>query len=160
VKADMDRIRAVAAGSGGLSLQMRRVLPAAPQLVFAAFTDSNQLAKWWGPQGFTMPSAYFDPHVGEAYRLEMRPPEGDSFYLTGEFREVDAPARLAFTFVYEDPDPDDVETVVELSFRSLDAMTEVAFSQGQFKTEARRQLHQSGWADSFDRLERLLSVGA
>jgi uncharacterized protein YndB with AHSA1/START domain len=150
----------VAAGSDGLSLEMRRVLPATQQLVFAAFTDSNQLAKWWGPQGFTMPSARFEPHVGEAYRLEMQPPEGDSFYLTGEFHEVDPPSRLTFTFVYEDPDPDDVETVVELSFRSRDAMTEVTFTQGQFKTEARRQLHQSGWTDSFDRLEQLLSVEA
>jgi uncharacterized protein YndB with AHSA1/START domain len=156
----MARIRTVAAGSGGLSLEMRRVLPAAPRLVFAAFTDSNQLARWWGPQGFTMPSVHFDPHVGETYRIEMQPPEGDAFYLTGEFREVDPPARLAFTFVYEDPDPDDVETVVELSFRSFGSETEIAFTQGPFKTEARRQLHQNGWGDSFDRLEQLLSVGA
>ena len=35
----------------------------------------------------------------------MQPPEGDPFYLTGEFREVDPPARLAYTFVWEDPIP-------------------------------------------------------
>ena len=73
-----------------------------------------------------------------SYRIEMQPPEGDAFYLTGEFREVDPPARLAYTFVWEDPDPDDVETVVELSFRDLGESTEVAFTQGPFKTEARR----------------------
>jgi uncharacterized protein YndB with AHSA1/START domain len=48
----------------------------------------------------------------------MQPPEGDSFYLTGEFREVDPPARLAYTFVWEDPDPDDVATLVVLEFRA------------------------------------------
>ena len=31
-------------------------------------------------------------------------------YLTGEFRDVDPPARLTYTFVRGDPDPDDVET--------------------------------------------------
>ena len=150
----------MAAGSGELLLEMRRVLPAEPRLVFAAFTDANELAKWFGPQGFTMPSAQFDPRVGEAYRIEMQPPEGDAFYLSGKFRDVDPPARLAFTFAYENPDPDDVENVVELSFRSRGAETEVAFTQGPFKTEARRQLHEDGWGDSFDKLERLLSVGA
>lgn len=150
----------MAGGSGGLSVEMRRVLPAPQRLVFADLTDPNELAEWWGPEGFTMPSVQFDPRVGESYRIEMRPPQGDSFYLTGEFREVDPPARLAYTFVYEDPDPDDVATVVELSLRSLPAATEVAFTQGPFKTEARRQLHRNGWRDSFDKLERLVSFGA
>jgi uncharacterized protein YndB with AHSA1/START domain len=150
----------VPAGTEGLILEMRRVLPAAPRLVFAAFTDPNELKKWFGPQGFTVPSAQVDPHVGGAYRLEMRPPEGDAFYLGGQFREIDPPARLVFTFAYEDPDPDDVENVVELSFRSRGAETEVAFTQGPFRTEARRRLHEDGWRDSFDKLERLLSAGA
>jgi uncharacterized protein YndB with AHSA1/START domain len=140
-----------------LTLEMTRVLPAAPSVVFAAFSEPDELAKWWGPQGFTVGSLDFEPRVEATYRIEMQPPEGDPFYLTGEFREVKSPARLAFTFVYEDPDPDDVENVVELSFRDLGESTEVAFSQRPFKTEARRELHRGGWADSFDRLEQLLS---
>jgi uncharacterized protein YndB with AHSA1/START domain len=59
--------------------------------------------------------------------------------------------------VYEDPDPDDVETLVELSFRDLGGSTEVVFTQGRFKTEARRELHRHGWTDSFDRLEQVIS---
>ena len=104
--------------SGELTLEMKRVLPASPSLVFAAFSDPDKVAKWWGPEDLTVPSLEFDPRVGASYRLEMQPPGGDPFYLTGEFREVDPPVRLAFTFVYEDPDPDDVDTLVELSFRA------------------------------------------
>jgi uncharacterized protein YndB with AHSA1/START domain len=142
---------------GDLTLEMTRSLPALPSVVFAAFSDPGELAKWWGPEGFTVGSLDFDPRVGRTYRIEMQPPEGDPFYLTGEFREVDPPARFAFTFVYEDPDPDDVETLVELSFDDLGQSTELVFTQGRFKTEARRQLHRSGWTDSFDRLEQLIS---
>ena len=90
----------------------------------------------------------------------MQPPEGNRFYLTGEFREVDPPGRLAYTFVWEDPDPDDADTVVDLSFRDLGESTAVDLRQGPFKTEARRGLHRDGWTDSFDKLERLLSVRA
>ena len=87
----------------------------------------------------------------------MQPPEGDRFYLAGEFRELDPPARLAYTFVWEDPAPDDVETIVALSFRDLGEATEVALTQGPFKTEGRRALHRDGWTDSFDKLELLIS---
>jgi uncharacterized protein YndB with AHSA1/START domain len=144
------------AQSGELTLGMKRVLPAAPSVVFGAFSDPEELAKWWGPEGFTAPSLEFDPRVGGSYRIEMQPPEGNPFYLIGEFREVDPPARLAFTFMWEDPDPDDVETLVELSFRDLGDSTEVVFTQGPFKTEARRELHRGGWTDSFDKLEQFI----
>ena len=112
-----------------LTLELTRVLPAARSGVFGAFSDPTQLAKWWGPEGFTIPSLEFQPRVGGRYRIEMQPPEGDRFYLAGEFRELDPPARLAYTFVWEDPAPDDVETVVGLSFRDLGEATEVALTQ-------------------------------
>ena len=141
-------------------LEAERVLPAPPPVVFAAFSDPGQLVKWWGPEGFTTPSLQFEPRVGESYRIEMQPPEGDPFWLTGEFREVDPPVRLAFTFVWEDPASDDVETSVALTFRELGESTEVDLEQGPFKTEARRALHRDGWRDSFDKLERLISAQA
>jgi uncharacterized protein YndB with AHSA1/START domain len=148
----------VAAPSGELTLELERVLPAAPSVLFRAFSESNDLAKWWGPYGYTAPSMEFDPRVGETYRIEMQPPQGDSFYLTGEFREVDPPARLALTFIWEVSDPDDVRTVVGLTFGDLGEATEVVLTQGPFKTEARRALHRDGWTDSLDKLEHLLSI--
>ena len=150
--------RSSAPQSDELTLEMTRVLPAGRSLVFGAFSDPNELAKWWGPEGFSTPSLKLQARVGEGYRIEMQPPEGDRFYLTGAFREVDPPARLAYTFVWEDPDPDDVDTVVDVSFRDLGESTEVALRQAPFKTEARRRLHRDGWTDSFDRLERLISA--
>jgi uncharacterized protein YndB with AHSA1/START domain len=137
-------------------LELTRVLPAGRPAVFAAFSEARELAKWWGPKGFTVPSLEFAPRVGDRYRIEMQPPEGDPFHLVGEFREVDPPDRLGFTFVWEPPDPDDVETRVSLSFRDLGGSTEVALTQGPFKTEERRELHRNGWTDSFDKLEQLL----
>lgn len=145
------------AQSGELTLELKRVLPAAPSVVFGAFSAADELAKWWGPKGFTVPSLEFKPRVGGSYRIEMQPAEGDPFYITGEFREIHPPARLVYTFVYEDPDPDDVETLAELSFRDLGESTEVIFTQSPFKTEARRELHRTGWTDSFDKLEQLIS---
>jgi uncharacterized protein YndB with AHSA1/START domain len=144
-------------GSDALTLELERVLPAAPLVVFRAFTDASRLARWWGPNGFTVPSLEVDPRVGGSYRIEMQPAEGDPFHLTGEFRALEEPARLAFTFVWEEPDPDDVETLADLRFRRRGESTEVALTQGPFRTEPRRALHRDGWTDALDKLERLLA---
>lgn len=149
----------MATRSDVLTLDLNRALPAAASRVFEAFTDPNELARWWGPEDFSVPSLDFDPRPGQSYRIEMRPPEGDVFYLTGEFRVVDPPSRLAYTFRWEDPDPDDVETLVDLSFRDLGESTQVVLTQGPFKTEARRALHRDGWTDSFNKLEALMTKG-
>jgi uncharacterized protein YndB with AHSA1/START domain len=146
------------ARSDELTLRLKRVVPAKRSVVFGAFSDPNELAKWWGPRGFGTPSLELEARVGERYRIEMQPPQRDRFYLTGTFRQVDPPAHLAFTFVWEDPDPDDIDMVVDLSFRDLAESTEISLTQGPFKTAARRRLHRDGWTDSFDKLERLMSI--
>jgi uncharacterized protein YndB with AHSA1/START domain len=137
-----------------LELRLQRVIPAPPASVWAAFVE--QLARWWGPEGFRVPGVDFEPRIGGRYRLDMQPPDGEPFHLSGEFREVDAPNRLAFTFAWDPPDEDDVETLAALSFHESGTSTEVTLTQGSFKTEARRELHRDGWSESFDRLERLL----
>jgi uncharacterized protein YndB with AHSA1/START domain len=147
----------VTAQSEELALNMTRALRAPRSRVFAAFTEPEELAKWWGPRGFTAPSIEIDLRVGGSYRIAMQPPEGDLFFLTGAFREIDPPARLAYTFRWEDPTPDDRETLVTLSFRDLGESTELVFTQGTFAAERRRALHEQGWTDGLDRLQELIS---
>ena len=45
--------------SGELTLEITRVLPADPSVVFGAFSAPDELAKSWGPEGFTIPSLNF-----------------------------------------------------------------------------------------------------
>ena len=148
---------AVAEQPSGLALHLERVLHASRPLVFEACIDPQELAKWWGPAGFTSPSIEIDLRVGGSYRIAMQPPDSELFYLRGEFREVAPPNRLVYTFVWEDPTPDDQETVVTLSFGDLGRDTALVLDQGPFATEARRALHEAGWTDSLERLEASLS---
>ena len=125
--------------------------------VFAAMTDPEQVAEWWGPKGFTCPEVNLDVRVGGVYRIAMRPPVGELFHLVGAYVEVVPPSRLAYTFRWEPPDSDDRETIARLTLRDTNGVTDVELLQGLFATEARRDLHQAGWADSLARLARYLT---
>ena len=135
-----------------LIVRLFGMVQAPPARVFEAMTDPEQVAKWWGPQGFTCPEVTLDLRVGGAYRIAMQPPDGELFHLTGKYVEIEPPSRLAYTFRWEPPDPDDRENVARLALRERDGATEVALTHGPFATEARRELHKAGWTDTLVRL--------
>ena len=141
-----------------LSFQLSRLVEAPPHRVFDAMTDPEQVTQWWGPKGFTCPEVTLDVRVGGSYRIAMQPPEGELFHLAGEYLDVQPPSRLAYTFRWEPPDPDDRETVARLALRACNGATEVALTQGPFATDARRELHEAGWTDTFTRLASHLAT--
>ena len=141
-----------------LVLRLERVLPAPRERVFKALIEPEDLEYWWGPNGFKIPEIEIDLRVGGTYRFAMQPPEGELFYLTGEYREVDPPTRLSYTFIWEDPDPDDRETLVTLALTESGDETDLGLVQESFATQGRYDLHKGGWTDSFDRLEQMLSA--
>ena len=146
--------------AGGLTLHLEKVLHARAERVFAACVEPEKLAAWWGPAGFTSPSLDLDVRPGGRYRITMQPPDGEAFHLRGEFREVDPLRYLVYTFAWEEPDPDDCETVVTVSFVDRRETTSLVVDQGPFTTEARRALHEAGWTESLERLERFLTRGS
>jgi uncharacterized protein YndB with AHSA1/START domain len=145
---------------GDFTLAVKRELPAPREVVFQAFVDRDRFVKWFGPEGITPTNVHFIPRVGGRYQIEMQPTDGEPFHISGEVRELDPPSRFAFTFIYDEPNPDDVANLVSLSFHDLGGSTEVDVAHGPFTTEERRALHMAGWNDSFDRLERLLASSA
>jgi uncharacterized protein YndB with AHSA1/START domain len=142
---------------GDIVLDLERTVPASREAVWRALTEPEKLAKWWGPDGFTTPSIELDLRVGGAYRFAMQPPEGDLFHLSGEFTEVEPPSRLAYTFVWDPPNPDDRETVATLSLDQDGDSARVSLRQGAFATEERLALHRDGWTQSLEKLAALLS---
>ncbi|MEV6055692.1 SRPBCC domain-containing protein [Streptomyces sp. NPDC052107] len=143
---------------GEVRLHLQLTLDGLCPVVFRELTEPREMARWWGPDGFTIPSVESDLRPGGTYRIAMQPPEGDPFYLEGEFIEVEPPVRLSYTFRWEDPDPEDQETVVTLSLHDIDAArSELVLDQGDFATERRRAFHKEGWSQSLGKLGELLA---
>jgi uncharacterized protein YndB with AHSA1/START domain len=141
----------------GLVLRLGRTLPAPHPVVYGALTDAATLGEWWGPRGFAARAVAFDLRVGGTYLIAMQPLDGDAFHLGGQFRRVEPPTRLAYTFRWDPPHADDRETIVTLTLDDAGEDTGLRLAQRRFATEERYLLHEHGWSETFDRLELFLA---
>ena len=72
-------------------VSITRLFDAPRDLVFQSFTDAEHIARWWGPEGFSVPSCESDPREGGSLRIVMRGPDGTDHPMTGTYREFDPP---------------------------------------------------------------------
>ena len=62
-----------------------RTFAAPRERVFEAFSDPTQLARWWGPKGFTNTIHEFDLRPGGMWRLVMHAPNGADYANESRF---------------------------------------------------------------------------
>lgn len=79
-----------------------RVFDAPRDILWKAWTDPEQVMRWWGPEHFTSPSCKIDLRVGGSYLFCMRSPEGQDFWSTGIYREIVEPERIVCTDSFAD----------------------------------------------------------
>lgn len=135
-----------------LTLVLRRVLKAPPERVFRAWTEAEQLARWFGPQGFTCPTHEIDPRPGGAYRITMRSPEGTLHTVAGTYTAVEPPRRLAFTWAWEGESGRGHESAVELTLRGHADGTELVLTHRRHESVEARDRHAEGWASCMEKL--------
>lgn len=138
-------------------LRMRRLLPASPELVFAALTRAEMLRHWICPEGFRVVSAEADARVGGRLRIAMRSPEGQVFETSGVYREVTSGELLVFTWTWQPSHTmAGVETVIRIELTAQGDGTMVTMTHTGLPTQSERDSHAWGWTGAFDHLEQLL----
>jgi len=132
-------------------------------LVFKAWADPEQMAKWWGPRGFTNPVCQMDVRPGGKIRIDMHGPDGTDYPMTGRFDEVVAPERLVFTcWAHCDASGKaQVEVINSVTFVDQNGKTKMKLHARVIKAtrEAATALAgmDQGWAESLVRLAELIS---
>ena len=73
-----------------------RVYDAPVKVVWDAWVDSKQVAKWWGPRGFTLTTISKDVKTGGSWVYTMHGPDGVDYPNKTQFLEVEKYARLVY----------------------------------------------------------------
>jgi uncharacterized protein YndB with AHSA1/START domain len=75
-------------------------IAAPPARVFQAISDPTKMPLWWGQKGlYRVTKSTFDVRVGGKWRSEGVGDDGTTFYVEGEYLEVDPPRRLVHTWM-------------------------------------------------------------
>lgn len=144
--------------SAARELVVSRIIDAPRALVFAAWTDAERAAHWWGPRGFASVSCAMDVRPGGRWRRAMRSPEGNLHVAGGVYREIVAPERLVFTYAWEDADGrPGLETLVTVTFAEHQGRTELTLRQSGFATMAACDAHRGGWQSCLERFADYLA---
>ncbi len=139
------------------SIRLTRLIKAEPARVFEAWTNPKHLNLWSAPEGMDV-EAEVDLKVGGRYRLRMRGSDGTLFNAVGEYREIDPPHRLSYTWKWEEEGNDHYETLVTIEFHDRDGATEVVLTHDLFPDAEIAGKHAEGWASCLNRLEKVFAV--
>ena len=126
-----------------------REIPATVEQVFAAISDPDRLARWWGPAGFTNTFKVCEFKVGGRWSFIMHGPDGNSYPNESVFAEIEPPRKMVVQHVSE---PKFCLTVI---LAPSAAGTLVSWSQAFESPEVARRLEQIVVPANKQNLERL-----
>jgi uncharacterized protein YndB with AHSA1/START domain len=85
-------------------LIVTRVFDAPLERVWKAWSDSDDVLRWWGPAAFTAPLANMDFREGGTSLVSMRSPDGHDLYNTWTYRQIVPLQRIEFILQFADKD--------------------------------------------------------
>ncbi len=142
------------------TLVIRRLLKAPQELAFRAWTSPEHIKQWMRPDPeMVVPSAKMDLRVGGKLRIQMQDPKGEYFTAAGEFREVNPPEKLVYTWDWEKDGSGDEfgelegkTSLITVEFLNRGKQTEFVMTHTRFATVESRDSHAGGWGNAVDSL--------
>jgi uncharacterized protein YndB with AHSA1/START domain len=155
----------VAAPAADAGIVVTRTFDAPRALVFRAWTEPQQLMRWWAPQGCTTPHCTVDLRVGGRIHYCMRLPDGRDIWGLGIYREIVVPSRLVYVDSFADADGNPVppahygmsaghpaESLVTVTFEDHDGTTRVTLHHAIPVSVEERGGAEQGWTEMLERL--------
>jgi len=78
-----------------------REIPVSIEQVFAAISDPQRLARWWGPAGFTNTFNLCEFKNGGRWSFTMHGPDGQNYPNESVFAEIEQPSKVVIQHISE-----------------------------------------------------------
>jgi uncharacterized protein YndB with AHSA1/START domain len=138
-------------------LRFERVIDAAPEEVFDAFTQPDGQRAFYGQDdpGWIVRSDC-DARVGGVWTVAFGPSPSQLYRHEHVFRAIERPRRLLLTTIEIRLDGSTFKTELEFTFEDRDGRTLMTMVQRGFSTAELRDEHERGLPNAFARLERVV----
>jgi len=141
-----------------LSLEIKRLIKAPRDRVYAAWTDPAQLKQWFGPEKVQTRDLIAETRVGGKFRWDLTNSEGEKMTCLGEYRELEPGKKIVFTWQWDDDESWENHTsIVTVELSDADGGTELRLTHEQLPNEASRDGHTGGWNSALDKLEKFVT---
>jgi uncharacterized protein YndB with AHSA1/START domain len=139
-------------------LRIERTFHAPIERVFDAWTNADVLRRWLHVDpDWETPVAEAEVLVGGSIRIVMRDPsDGAQYGASGEYRLIERPHRLVFTWTF-DHHPGN-QQLIQLEFSERDGVTSVVMINSGIGSQRQWSEQQTGWRGCYDNLERVLAT--
>jgi uncharacterized protein YndB with AHSA1/START domain len=149
-------------------IRVTRDFAAPRKLVWQAHTDPKLFQRWIGGYpGWSMPVCEMDVRPGGKYRWRWRHEEnGQEFGFYGDYREVEAPARMVSVEYYDagtmggpmdDSKPSNIRTTFDENAGVTTLVTLIEYASKEARDAALSTGMTDGMETSYERLDRLVA---
>ena len=138
------------------TVRLHRVLRATPEKVYRAFLDSDALAKWLPPNGFTCKVHEMNAKVGGSFRMSFSNfSTGKGHSFGGTYVDLTPHERIRYIEKFDDPNlPGEMQTTITL--KKVSCGTEVTIVQEGIPAAIPAEMCYLGWQESLNQLAKLV----
>ena len=137
------------------AVALDRVIAAPRSKVYRAWLDPEVLARWMGPDDFSVVVAAVDERVGGTHYVELIDADGDPHTFTSVIEELVPDERIVLTFKFH---PTAEETLLTLTFDDAEGGgTQLRLEHERITLEPPLdgQSVDSGWSQTLAKLQAL-----
>lgn len=138
------------------TVRLHRILRAKSDKIYRAFIETEALARWLPPDGFTCRVDDLDARVDGTFHMAFHNfSTGKGHSFGGRYLELIPGERLRYTDRFDDPQlPGEMVTTVEL--RAVSCGTELKVVQEGIPEAIPVEMCYLGWQESLEHLARLV----
>lgn len=150
-------------------LIIERVFDAPRERVWQAWSDPEWMKCWMGPKGYTIPVCRVDFRVGGSNLTCMRSAEGQDYWSTGSYLEIEPFERIVTTDSFSDAagnviapsvygmgDDFPREMLLSLTFTEVGGKTRMTLVHDGMPAGEHSDAARVGWNESFNKLDDCL----
>ena len=137
------------------TIVIRKLIAATREEVFQAWTDPESMRHWMrGREDMQEAEAHLDVRPGGTFRITMKGKERN-YEHTGQYRVVEPPSRLVFTWISKATD--EQETIVTVELKPHGTECELTLTHEKLPGKEAASNHENGWTRIVELLARYLA---